>query len=163
MNIRLCDPTVAALLASVAFGANAVRAADYTMIVLERTVERPVATVWEKVGPFCAIQDWMKISCAYTSGSGGFGTVRHLAGRTDEVMVGKSATSYTYTVPTGKDLYHGTLEAVADGPQRTKLVYSIIYDQEPLGTAEAKATGRERRTKTFTAALENMKVLSEGK
>ena len=118
MRIRLWTSMVGALFASAAFGASAVRAADYTMIVLEKTVDRPVATVWEKVGPFCAIQDWMKISCAYTSGSGGLGTVRHLAGRTDEVMVGKSATSYTYTVPTAKDLYHGTLEAVADGPNR---------------------------------------------
>lgn len=161
MNIRACQWSTAVLAVSALFGVGTATAADYTTIILEKNVDRPIDAVWTKVGEFCAIKDWMKITCEYTSGFGNLGTVRHLAGRVDEVMVAKTRHSYTYTVPTATDLYHGTLEAVADGPRTTKLIYTVFYNQEPLGTAEAKTADRERRTKTFTAALENMKALSE--
>ena len=162
MTIRKCHLLTAVLTAGAFFGASAATAADYAIIVLEKTVERPIDLVWDKVGGFCDIKDWMDLTCEYTSGSGGLGTVRNLAGRINELMVAQTAYSYTYTVPTATDLYHGTLEATADGPGRTKLIYTVFYDQEPLETAEAKAANRERRTTMFTGALENMSALSAG-
>ena len=142
---------------------GAARAADYTTITLNIGVDRPADEVWGKIGGYCDIATWLKVTCAYTSGSGDLGTVRRLADRIDEVMVGKTAHSYTYTQPTSTILYHGTLEVVADGKHRSKILYSLLYDQAPLATDEAKAKDREQRTQRFTTALEAMKKLAEGK
>jgi hypothetical protein len=144
-------------------GLGAARAADYTTIMLNISVDRPADEVWKKIGGYCDIASWLKMSCTYTSGSGDLGTVRRLADRIDEVMVGKTARSYTYTQPTSTILYHGTLEVVADGKSRSKILYSLFYDQSQLATDEAKAKDREQRTRIFTSALESMKKLAEGK
>lgn len=137
-------------------------AADYATIVLSVDVARPASEVWKKVGGFCDIGAWMKLKCVYTSGSGGLGTVRRLADRIDEVMVAQTPHSYTYTQPDTKILYHGTLEVESAGPHKSKIIYSLFYDQSNLTTDEAKAKAREQRTKAFTGALDSMKKLAEG-
>ena len=48
-----------------------------------------------------------------------------------------------------------------DRGRNTKIVYTLLYDQAPLGTDQAKAENRAQRTKRFTEALENMKVMAE--
>jgi hypothetical protein len=145
-------------------------AADYTTINLHIDVERSADEVWKKVGGFCDIKNWLKfgpqgdaISCVYTSGTGDLGTVRRLADRIDEVMVGKTEHSYTYTQPTTTILYHGTLDVVSVGKNKSRINYSLVYDIAPLANDEAKAKDREQRTKSFTNALENMKKLAEGR
>jgi len=162
MKIRPLRHLLALGTLGTALGAGPVLAADYATINLDISVDRPVEEVWNKVGGYCDISAWLKLSCVYTSGTGDLGTVRRLADRIDEVLVGKTAHSYTYAQPTSTILYHGTLDVVPDGEKRSKILYSLIYDQEPLGTDEAKAADRERRTKTFIAALESMKKLAEG-
>ena len=155
----------AALLAS-GFISGSVSAADYTNIVIEKDVAAPADAVWKKIGPFCALKDWLKVSCEITSGDVGFGnigSVRRVAGRINEVLVGKTALSYTYTVDTAKDLYHGTVEVVPRGPAASKIVYTLFYDMESLRTAEAKSADRESRTKRFTQAVETMKAMAEAK
>jgi len=138
-------------------------AADYTTLNLNIDVNRPVDVVWKKVGGYCDISAWLKMTCAYTSGSGDLGSVRRLNDRIDEVMVAKTAHSYTYTQPTSTILYHGTLEVVADGKKKSKINYSLFWDQSPLANDEAKAKDREQRTRLFAAALESMKKLAEDK
>ncbi len=138
-------------------------AADYTTITLNIAVDRPVDAVWKKVGGYCDISVWLKLTCVYTSGSGDLGTVRRLADRIDEVMVAKTLHSYTYTQPTSTILYHGTLEVVADGKRRSRINYSLFYDQSQLADDAARAKDREQRTKAFTAALESMKKLAEAR
>ncbi len=138
-------------------------AADYTTLNLNIDVNRPVDVVWKKVGGYCDISAWLKMTCAYTSGSGDLGSVRRLNDRIDEVMVAKTAHSYTYTQPTSTILYHGTLEVVADGKKKSKINYSLFWDQSPLANDEAKAKDREQRTRLFAAALESMKKLAEEK
>jgi hypothetical protein len=142
-------------------------AADYAVIHLETTVDRPIDAVWAKVGGYCQIGDWLKRTqpCVITAGDGEVGTIRKLtpAGMVVEVMVAKTAHSYTYTQPTSTILYHGTLAAEPlDGGKRTKLLYTLFYDQEPDGTQEAKDKDRATRTTNFTQALANMKALAEG-
>ena len=78
-------------------------------------------------------------------------------------MVGKTEHSYTYTQPTTTILYHGTLDVVSLGKNKSRINYSLVYDIAPLATDEAKAKDRDQRTKSFTDALENMKKLAEGK
>ncbi len=141
-------------------------AAEYTNIVLEKELNVSAETAWKKIGPYCSLSEWLKVSCEIISGDktfGDVGTVRRVAGRINEVLVGKTALSYTYTWETGKDLYHGTVEVVPKGASASKIVYTLMYDIASLPTAEVKATDRANRTKTFSGGLDVMKTMAEGK
>jgi hypothetical protein len=140
--------------------AGAASAADYVTIVQEIDVAKPADAVWAKVGGYCDIAGWLKVKCAYTSGTGGVGTVRRIADRIDEVMVSSTPLSYTYAQPGAPNMYHGTLEVRPAG-KASKIVYTVFYDQEPLATPEARTADHDRRAKTFKTALENMKAISE--
>ena len=158
--------SVGASAADGAPAASAPAAADYAVVNLNTTVDAPVDVVWKKVGGFCDIQAWLKAPCTLTSGSGDVGSVRHLAfgkNGVDEVMVAKTAHSYTYTQPNTTILYHGTLEVVADGKDKSKILYNLIWDQAAQTSAEAKTKDRDGRTKAFTGALANMKAIVEAK
>jgi Polyketide cyclase / dehydrase and lipid transport len=129
-------------------------------------VNQPVDVVWKKVGGYCDIAAWLKVSCAYTAGAGEVGTVRRLSiprlpNPVDEVLVGATAHSYTYTQPNTTILYHGTLEVVPDGEGHSKILYTLIWDQAPLADSDAKAKDRDQRTRTFNTALATMKSIAE--
>jgi hypothetical protein len=145
-------------------GGPAVSNPTYTSIPLEITVNRPAADVWKRVGKFCDIGEWLQIPCTITSGKDGeFGAVRSVA---NEVLVGKTELSYTYTQTVRNDrpynLYHGTLEARPLTATTSKLVYTIFFDNSMLADDAARATDKERRAATFNRALQNMKTLAEG-
>jgi hypothetical protein len=136
----------------------------YTSIPLEITVDRPAADVWKRIGKYCDIGEWFRIPCTITQGTDGeFGAVRSVA---NEVLVGKTELSYTYTQPVraGRpyDLYHGTLEARPVTATTSKLVYTLVFDNSMLADDAARAADRQRRVNTFTTALQNMKILAEG-
>ena len=142
----------------------AVAAPTYVSIPLEITVDRPAAEVWKRVGKYCDIGEWLQIPCTITSGKDGeFGAVRSVA---NEVLVGKTELSYTYTQTVRNDrpynLYHGTLEARPVTPTTSKLVYTIFFDNSMLADDAAREADKARRTATFTRALQNMKTLAEG-
>ena len=94
---------------------------------------------------------------------GEFGSVRSVA---NEVLVGKTELSYTYTQTPREgrpyNLYHGTLEARPVTATTSKLVYTLIYDNSMLADGAAREADRARRLASFTRALENMKILAEG-
>ena len=143
---------------------SAVAAPTYAFIPLEIAVNRPAAEVWKRVGKFCDIGEWLRRPCTITSGKDGeFGAVRSVA---DEILVGKTELSYTYTQPVRADRpynqYHGTLEARPVTPTTSKLVYTLFFDNSMLGDAAAREADRKRRIALFTPALENMKILAEG-
>jgi hypothetical protein len=163
MNLRSLHRSLACALVGLSVGAGAAAAPEYTTIVLNTTVDRPADVVWKKVGGYCDIAAWLKVTCVYTSGTGDVGTMRRLNDHTDEVMVAKTLHSYTYTQPTTTILYHGTLDVQADGPKRSKIVYTLFYDVSPLTTPEARTADREQRSTRFTAALATMKELAEAK
>jgi hypothetical protein len=163
MNLRLLHRALASSLVGMSVCAGAAAAPEYTTIVLNKTVDRPADVVWKKIGGYCDIATWFKVTCVYTSGTGDVGTMRRLNDKTDEVMVAKTLHSYTYTQPTTTILYHGTLEVQADGSKRSKLIYTLFYDVSPLTTPEARTADREQRTTRFTAALETMKQIAEAK
>jgi hypothetical protein len=136
----------------------------YTTIPLEIAVNRPAADVWKRIGKYCDIGEWLQIPCTITAGKDGeVGAVRSVA---NEILVGKTELSYTYTQPVRNDrpynLYHGTLEARPVTPTTSKIVYTLMFDNSMLADDAARKTDVERRTATFTRALENMKVLAEG-
>ena len=144
-------------------------AADYATIKLDTTVNAPIDQVWAKVGGWCAIKDWLpRLAPCVMTGDGGLGSVRKLGaqGAIVEVMVAATKYSYTYAQPTNPGLgilYHGTLSAEPIDKGHTKLMYTVIYDQEPDGTQEAKDKDRAGRTSAFTGALAAMKSLAEAK
>lgn len=153
----------AAVIATLAVTAGSAAAAEFVTIPLEATIDKPAAVAWDKVSAYCDIGAWFKTTCELTSGTGDVGTVRRIAGRIDEVLVAKTAWSYTYAQPKSPIDYHGTVEIRADGARKSKLLYTLIYDAEPLKTPEAKAADKERRTKQFTALVATMKAQAEAK
>ena len=142
--------------------AGTAAAAEFTTLELHIDVDKPADAVWKKVGGYCDISAWLKMTCAMTAGKGELGSIRRLNDRIDEVMVAQTATSYTYTQPTSTILYHGTLEVLPNGANKSRINYSLFWDQAPLADAAAKTKDRESRQKAFTGALENMKKLAEG-
>ena len=146
-----------------ALTASPVLAADIVTIELTTTANATPQKAWSRIGDYCAIKDWLGLACAITKGSGGVGTIRDLDnGRVAEMMVAKTPFSYTYIQPNNPaNLYHGTLAVEPDGPGRSKIVYTILYDQEPLGSDDAKAANRKQRTDRFNAALAKMKSMAE--
>jgi hypothetical protein len=162
MNIKLIGLLAAGAL-GVSLHAGAASAAEYAVVNLNTSVDAPVDVVWKKIGGYCDIAAWLKLPCVLTSGTGDVGTVRRLADRIDEVMVAKTAHSYTYTQPTTTILYHGTLEVVPNGKGHSKILYNLIWDQAALTSDDAKTKDRDQRVKNFTAALANMKAIVEAK
>jgi len=151
------------LAAGLAF-AQVAAAAEYTTIVQSIDVNRPADAVWKKVGGFCAIHDWLaggRLSCAYTTGDGGVGTNRLLAGRINEVMVSKTDLSYTYTQPLSPIEYHGCVEVKPTSATTSKIIYTLFYDLAPLPDQAAKDKDRAGRAAMFMGALKSMKALSE--
>jgi hypothetical protein len=137
---------------------------NYISIPLEITVNKPAAEVWKRVGKYCDIGEWFRIPCTITSGKDGeFGAVRSVA---NEILVGKTELSYTYTQPVRADrtynMYHGTLEARPLTATTGKLVYTLMFDNSMLPDDAAREADRARRAAQFTTALENMKILAEG-
>ena len=157
-------PAPAAQAAPAAPVSSAVATPTYISIPLEIAVNRPAADVWKRVGKYCDIGEWLRIPCTITSGKDGeFGAVRSVA---NEVLVGKTELSYTYTQPVREgrpyNLYHGTLEARPVSATTSKLVYTLFFDNSMLADNAARDADRARRTAQFTQALENMKILAEG-
>ncbi len=144
-------------------------APEWATILLEKVVDRTPDQTWAKIGPYCAIATWLKVTCVVTWGNQvSVGTNRRLNGKTDEIMVAATPYSYTYAQPVSEVqpespiFYHGTLAVEPlDRGRKTRIVYTLFYDQAPLGTNEAKIANREQRSKRFTEALDNMKAMAE--
>jgi hypothetical protein len=136
----------------------------YISIPMEVTVNRPAAEVWKRVGKYCDIGEWLRVPCTITAGKDGeFGAVRSIG---NEVLVGKTELSYTYTQPVREgrpyNLYHGTLEARPLTATTSKLIYTLVLDNSMLADDAARDRDKAQRISQFMQALENMKILAEG-
>ena len=161
MSIR----SIAALAAGAALSlAGAAQAADFVTVALETTVDRPADVAWPKIAGYCDIGAWLKTTCEITSGKDNeVGAVRRIAGRIDELLVARTAWSYSYSQPKSPIDYHGTLEIRPIDKGHSKLLYTLVYDAEPLATPEAKAADKDRRAKQFTGVLATIKGIAEAK
>jgi hypothetical protein len=152
------------LLAVIAFAVPA-QAADWVTITNSVEVSKPVDAVWKRIGDYCEISEWMKVTCTYARGQGELGSIRVLLnGATTEVMVAKTAHSYTYWQNVGNMApasFHGTLMAEPDGMGMTKLSYTLVYDQDGL-PADKRESEHTRLQGRFHDLLGVMKGLSEG-
>ncbi len=148
--------------------AGTARAAEpeYATIKMEIDVAKPARDVWAKVGKYCDLSVWLKVDCTITSGDGGMGTVRVLAGgRVTEVLIAKTDLGYGYTQPAKEgqfyDLYHGFLEARPVTDRTSKLLYTLVYDISDKADQAAKDADIARRRAMFDGALKNMKAIAE--
>lgn len=159
-------PAIKLALAAAAFTAlaGAAHAADYVTIPLETTIDAPADVAWKKVGGYCDIGAWMKTSCVITSGKADeMGAVRRIADRVDEVLVAKTAWSYSYAQPKSPIDYHGTVEIRPDGKNKSKLFYTLVYDAAALPAGADKEKDVANRTATFTRVINTMKAIAEAK
>src|SRR5690348_48159 len=136
----------------------------YVSIEMEIDVDRPAAEVWKRVGKYCDIGEWFQMSCTIVSGQDGeVGVVRSVG---NEVMVGKTELSYTYTQPVREgrpyNMYHGTLEARPVTATTSKLVYTLVFDNSMLPDDAAREADIASRRTRFMSGLKNMKILAEG-
>ena len=144
----------------------AVNAQEYVTIEMEIDINKPAAEVWETVGDYCAISEWLGLDCEITSGDGGMGSVRSLlGGRILEIMVAQTELSYGYTQPAVEgqfyNLYHGFMEARPVTNSTSRMLYTLILDVSNLPDQAAKDADIERRRNTFTNALGAMKAMAE--
>jgi hypothetical protein len=136
----------------------------YVSIPMEIMVNRPAAEVWKRIGKYCDIGEWARIPCTIISGKDGeFGAVRSVG---NEILVGMTELSYTYTQPVREGqpyiLYHGTLEARPVTATTSKIIYTLMLDNSTLADDAAREADKKRRAAQFTPFLENMKILAEG-
>lgn len=138
----------------------------YLVIPLEIAIDRPAAEAWKRVGKYCDIAEWLQIpaGCKMLSGvEGEVGSVRSVA---NEVLVGKTEFSYTYTqtVRAGRpyNLYHGTMEVRPVTAKTSRLYYTLVYDNSMLPDDAAREKDKASRIATFTRAIQNIKTLAEG-
>lgn len=145
--------------------ASAARAADYVVITKEVVVDRPVDVVWKRVGDYGAIAEWMETDCGYLSGDGGVGTVRRIQrGAVVEVMIAQTSRSYTYLQTRGNMAFaglHGTLAAEPVAKSRTRLVYTLFYDQTVIAADADRRAQYERLDSRYQEFLEVMKATAE--
>jgi len=161
--MRLCLFFGTLLLATSALAAEP----EYTTIKMQIDVAKPAKEVWAKVGGYCDISKCLNVECKITSGDGGMGTVRVLAGgRVTEILVGKTDLSYGYTQPVKEgsfySLYHGFLEAKPVTDKTSRLLYTLMFDVSDKPDKAAKDADIAQRKMRFEGALENMKKLVEG-
>ena len=134
--------------------------AEYVSIVQEISINAPMDVAMKKTDGYCDIAAWFKTTCTYTVGSGDVGTNRLIAGRINEVMVAKTATSYTYAQPLTPNSYHGTVE-YQPAPGGSKIIYALFYDVSMLPDQAAKDKDKAGRAKQFMGVLEKMKAIAE--
>jgi hypothetical protein len=154
------------LAAAVAFVGSA-SASDFVVKQLEKAVDAPAKVTWERIGGFCALDQWFpEMKCTLKGGKGEPGTVRVLEskmGGGEEVAVARTSSSYTYTMAKPiLPMYHGTLQVDATGPKTSKIVYTLFWDQESI-PADQRDKSRDGMVATFTPLLDKMKATAEKK
>ena len=168
MNMKAGVLVLVGLLAGTGAGSALAAEPEYATIKMEIDVARPAKDVWAKVGGYCDIAAWLSVECKITSGDGGVGTVRALAGgRVLEILVGQTALSYGYTQPVKEgsfyNLYHGFMEARPVTATTSKILYTLVLDVSDKADKAAKDADLAGRKTRFEAALKKMKEIAEAK
>ena len=156
--------SLAAAAAAIGLAGVANAATDFVTIPLETTVNAPADVAWKKVSGYCQIGAWFKTTCEITSGKDGeVGAVRVIAGRVTELLVARTAWSYTYSQPKSPIDYHGTLEIRPVDKKTSKLLYTLVYDAAALPDPSKKDADIKQRTGQFTGLLNTIKGVAEAK
>ena len=154
--------TTALLLASTAAQAQTPQPADWTTLNFTADLNTSADAAWQRIGgnDWCAIAKYLDVkSCTVNSGKGELGSVRTIAlatGSVVEIVVARTAHSYTYAQPYTPIFYHGTLAVEPVDRTHSRLVYNLIWNQTAVGDAAAQAAARDGRKTRFQAAVDKM-------
>lgn len=138
----------------------------YVTIMHKVDVARPAAVVWARVGHYCDLTKWLGKPCEIVEGRDGqVGAVRRVDHQTTEILVGRTATSYTYAQPEKEGaqthFYHGTLDVEPTGGGTSQIVYTLFYDNGAITDPAARAKELAERSALFAKAVNNMKSIAE--
>jgi hypothetical protein len=156
--------------AMITFGTCAAQAqtpqpADWTVLTFTADTNKPAAVTWDRIGG----HDWCGIArfldrlkgCTINSGTGEVGSLRTVmvgTTATVEMAVARTPLSYTYAQPFTPIFYHGTMAVEPVDATHSRIVYTLIWNQTPVGDAKAQADARQARQKSFQAAVDKMAV-----
>ena len=154
---------LAAVLATAA-SAQTPQPADWTTLSFSADLNKGADAAWERVGgnDLCAIAKYLDVQgCTPVSGKGELGSVRQItpaggAAPVIENIVSRSKYSYTYAQPFTPIFYHGTMSVEPVSATRSRLVYTLIWNQTAVGDAAAQAAAKASRQQRFQAAVDKM-------
>jgi hypothetical protein len=137
--------------------------ADWVILTLTANANKPADVTWDRIGghDWCGILrflDRLK-GCTIDSGKGEVGSVRTvMVGTTPtvEMAVARTPLSYTYAQPYTPIFYHGTMAVEAVDATHSRIVYTLMWNQTPVGDAAAQAAAREARRGAFQRAVDKM-------
>ena len=137
--------------------------ADWTILTLTANTNKSAAITWDRIGghDWCGILrflDRLK-GCTIDSGKGEVGSVRTvMVGTTPtvEIAVARTPLSYTYAQPYTPIFYHGTMGVEPVDATHSRIIYTLMWNQTPVGDAQAQATARDARQKSFQLAVDKM-------
>ena len=138
--------------------------ADWVTLHFSAELNKNIDVAWQRIGgnDLCAIAKYLDIKgCEVVSGKGELGSVRNIIVATSpapivENIVARSKYSYTYAQPFTPIFYHGTMSIVALTPTTSRLEYTLIWNQTPVGDKAAQDAAKASRQTRFQAAVDNM-------
>ena len=137
--------------------------ADWTVLTMTADTNKPAAVTWDRIGghDWCGILKYLDRlkGCTINSGTGEVGSLRTVmvgTTATVEMAVARTPLSYTYAQPFTPIFYHGTMAVEPIDATHSRIVYTLMWNQTPVGDAAAQAAAREARHKSFQAAVDKM-------
>ncbi len=67
--IVFASAAIALLVSGSAMAQNANGPHEWTTILLEKVVDRTPDQTWARIGGYCAIAQWLKVTCVVTAGN----------------------------------------------------------------------------------------------
>ena len=161
--------TAVALLAlgTGATAAQTPQPADWVTLNFSADIAKPADEAWKKVGgdDWCGIAKYLEVKgCTVNSGKGELGSLRTIITATGSVVenvVARTSRSYTYAQPFTPIFYHGTMAIEPAGASRSRLTYTLIWNQAGLPDQKARTDAYEGRKARFQAAMDKMKAAAE--
>src|SRR5690348_4384388 len=136
--------------------------ASWTTLTFSANLNKPADVAWQRIGgnDWCGIAKYLDVkSCKIDSGKGELGSVRTIDTGTAtvvEIAVAKTAHSYTYAQPYTPIFYHGTMAVEPVDATHSRLVYTLIWNENGLPDAAARTAARDGRKVRFQAAVDKM-------
>jgi hypothetical protein len=146
--------------------AQTASAPTYISIPQEISVDRPAGEVWPRIAKYCTVSTVLSLDCKVIAGNEGeVGAVRQVSGTILEIIVGRTALSYTYAaaVRAGQpyNMYHGTIEVRPITATTSKILYTLVYDNSTLADEAAREKDRASKVAIFTKVLAGLKAIAE--
>ena len=154
----------AALLAlgSVSAQAQTPQPADWTILNFTADTNKPAEVTWDRIGghDWCGIARFLDLKgCTIISGKGELGSLRQVEVGTNKIVemaVARTPLSYTYAQPFTPIFYHGTMAVEPVDATHSRIVYTLMWNQTPVGDAAAQKAAHDARQKSFQAAVDKM-------